>query len=76
MPEPAKQADPQVKPFDDKQVDPKALFRDSIQDLIVVCEKLSENCESVSELGGMLRLALDNDGQLRWLMSLVTRKKF
>lgn len=77
MPEPTKQqTDQQVKAFEGSQADPRQLFRESIQDLIVVCEKLSENCESVEDLAGMLNLALTNEGQLKFLMSLITRKKF
>lgn len=50
-------------------------FRDSLDDLILVTEKLSPFCSSPSEMVEVLRLAQSNDMQLRILMNQVTAGK-
>jgi hypothetical protein len=59
---------PQEKP------DPAVSFRDSLQDLIVIVEKLSPYCQNIEDLVGMAQLALENDAQVRVLMKLVAGK--
>lgn len=46
-------------------------FRSSLNDLIVLADKLSTHCKSVGDLIGMAKLATENDGQLRLLMATV-----
>lgn len=62
------------------QVDKKGLeesFKKTLEDVLVVLEKLQPHCESMDELFGMVRLAVGdettpgNDSQLRLLMKLV-----
>jgi hypothetical protein len=50
-------------------------FRSSLQDVVTISEKLAPHCASVEEMTGMIKLALDNDGQLRLLMREFTSKK-
>lgn len=47
-------------------------FRESLKDLVTITQKLNHYCESTSDLTAMVNLALDNDSQLRLLMSIVT----
>ena len=48
-------------------------FRESLEDVLVVCDRLAPVCRSVEELIGMLRLAVENDAQLRTLMGKIKR---
>lgn len=50
-------------------------FRSSLEDVITIAEKLTPLCETVSDLVGMVRLATENDGQLKLLYELVMRNK-
>lgn len=50
-------------------------FRSSLEDVIAISEKLYPYCNSVQDLVGIAKLALENDGQLRLLMSSVLQKK-
>lgn len=52
----------------------EAGFRDSLKDLLVIVPKLIPFCGNINDLVSMVQLALENDGQLRLLMSLVVRK--
>ena len=54
---------------------PEEAFRSSLQDLIVVLEKMAPFCGTLEEAAGMANLALENDGQLRLLMKIVTGKQ-
>lgn len=47
-------------------------FRESLKDVVTICEKLSASCQSTSDLTEMLKLALENDGQLRLILSMMT----
>ena len=59
----------------DKQSEVEASFHSSIQDVMVIAQKLLPHCRTVEELIGMVGLALENEGQLRLLMSVVSQKK-
>lgn len=50
-------------------------FRASLEDLSVVAEKLLPVCPATADLLGMVRLAMENDGQLRLLMATVLSAK-
>ena len=50
-------------------------FRSSLEEIIVISEKLTPYCNTVQDLIGMAKLALDNDGQLKLLMASVLQKK-
>lgn len=43
-------------------------FRSSLRDVAAVAERLSPYCATVTEFVEMVQLALQNDGQLRFLM--------
>ena len=51
--------------------DIEASFRSSLKDVVEIAEKLSPHCKSVDELVDMLKRAIENDGQLRFLMGRV-----
>lgn len=48
-------------------------FRDSLQDVITVAERIAPFCRTVDEMIGILQLGLANDAQLRILMNKVKR---
>lgn len=48
-------------------------FRDSLLDAAVLVEKVGHRCKDVGELLELLRLGLENDGQLRLLMLAVAQ---
>lgn len=54
---------------------PEQSFRSSLEDVVVVLEKLSPFATSPEELAGMVRLALENEGQLRLLFQITTQGK-
>ena len=58
-----------------KQTELEGNYRSSLQDVIVVAQKLSPYCKTVDELLSMVQLALENDGQLRLLITITTQKK-
>lgn len=58
-----------------KQTELEDNYRSSLQDVIVVAQKLSPYCKTVDELLSMVQLALENDGQLRLLITITTQKK-
>lgn len=49
-------------------------FRSSLEDIIAISEKLASVCESIEDLVEICKLALTNDGQLKIIMNLVTKK--
>ena len=53
----------------------EASFRQTLDDLVPVLQKAATYCGTVEDLLGMVRLALKNDGQLRWLMRIVARSE-
>ncbi len=53
------------------QAEVEEQFRESLRDVVLVGEKLASHCGSVDEFLGVCKLALDNDGQLRLLYSLM-----
>ena len=55
------------------QQDMESKFRDSLQDVVIVAERLAPYCKDVEELLGMLRLGIESDGQLRLLMGKIKR---
>lgn len=54
------------------KINPEDAFRDNLKDLLVVAQRLSSLVRNVEDLVGIITLALDNDGQLQMIMSLVT----
>jgi ABC-type uncharacterized transport system substrate-binding protein len=52
----------------------KDRLREALEDVVRLCILLSPYCETVDELAGMTKLALENDGQLNIILSLVTSK--
>lgn len=52
-----------------------ASFRSSLEDLVVISEKLSPLCKTVEEMIGMTELAIKNDAQLRLLFNMVNTKR-
>ena len=59
----------------DKIAEAEASFRASLEDVITMAEGLSKHCKTLDDLVGMARLALENEGQLRMLMSTVVGNK-
>lgn len=49
-------------------------FRESLEDIVAVGEKLAGHAKSAEDLLGMCKLALTNDGQLRLLLKQVKAK--
>lgn len=49
-------------------------FKDDLLDVITIAEKLAPFCSTVEELIGMAKHALENDGQLRMILTLVQRR--
>lgn len=49
-------------------------FRSALTDLIAIAEKLTPYCKTTLEMVDMAKHALDNDGQLRLLLSLLNAK--
>lgn len=56
----------------DQKNSTEASFRSTLEDLLLVATKLSPYCQQTSDLVGMVQLAIDNDGQLKLLIKLVT----
>lgn len=50
-------------------------FRESLRDVVAVMTRLYTLTDSLSDLKGMLELALENDAQFRLLMKLVLDTK-
>ena len=48
-------------------------LRSSLTDVLAVCEKLS-CCATLPELKQVIGLALENDGQLKLLLGILTNK--
>ena len=46
-------------------------FREALGDVMVIVKRLAPHCQRVDELIGVLQHAMENDGQLRLLMSRV-----
>lgn len=49
-------------------------FRSAIEDSLSLIDKLSSYCQSIEELQGLLTHALDNQAQLKILLTTLTRK--
>ena len=50
-------------------------FRQVLEDVLPLVERLAGYCNSLEELSAMCRHALDNEAQLRLLMSVVLGKR-
>lgn len=50
-------------------------FRESLKDVVTIAEKLAPYCQTIDDLVSMANLALENDGQLKLLMSIVASKR-
>ncbi len=59
----------------DKQQEGEEAFRESLKDVVLVIEKLSPLVERTDDLAGMLRLAIQNSGQLRLVIEMVLKSK-
>lgn len=49
----------------------EASFRSSLEEVLVVVERLTPFCNSLEELTGLLRLGLENDAQLRLILGRI-----
>ena len=49
-------------------------FRGSVEDMLVIMERLVPQCDSLEDLTAMLELATQNNSQLRLLMRQVSPK--
>ncbi len=59
----------------EKQESVEESFKSTIEDLVLISTKLKPFCESIQDLIGMLNLALENNGQLKLLINLVTAQE-
>ena len=59
----------------DKQLEAEDAFRKSLEDVVLVAEKLAPLAERTEDLVGMLKLAILNLGQLRMIIELVIKNK-
>lgn len=59
----------------EKMAEAEDAFRGSLEDVIAIAEGLSKHCKNLTELVGMSKLALENDGQLRLIMDIITQPK-
>lgn len=50
------------------------VFVEALQEVLTIAEKLGNYCETVEELKGMVRLAIENGAQLRLLLSIVSQQ--
>ena len=50
-------------------------FRDALKDVLTIVEKLSPHCHTLDDLISVAKLAVEDDSQLRLLMSLTTQTK-
>ena len=50
-------------------------LQSSLKDVLVIAEKMSPYCTTVEELIGIVRLAIENPGQLRIILELVATKR-
>lgn len=58
----------------DKEASAEEGFKSSLEDVVAVASKLAPFCRTVEEMIGMAQLALENEGQLRLLMIMVTKR--
>jgi hypothetical protein len=56
---------------DQQEVSPEDKFRDALKDVLVIAKRLAPHCRTTEELIGVLDHALQNDGQLRLLMTKI-----
>lgn len=47
-------------------------FRESLKDVLAVIDRLGPHCETFADLLAIVQRGVDDDAQLRFLMSLVT----
>ena len=59
--------------MDPKPPDVEEQFRSSIEDVIVVLERLAPTCDTPEEMISLLKLGLENKAQLRLLLSRIKR---
>ena len=65
----AEQQPPRQPPTQDEVL---RSFKDSLADAVAIVEKLVPVCGSVDDLVGVLKFALNNDGQLRLLLKEIS----
>ncbi len=46
-------------------------FRESLKDVAAIMESLTPVCSDVKDMAEMIRLAVQNDGQLKLIMKIV-----
>ena len=51
-----------------------ARFRESLEEVLLVVERFAPQCATPEELMGVLRLGLENDAQLRFLLGRLKGK--
>ena len=49
-------------------------FRESLQDVVAIADRLSLHCHTVQELVELCQSAIEHDWQLRLVMSQMTQK--
>lgn len=59
----------------DVKPDPEDGFREALKDVVMVLQRLSPHCRSLADAVSVCQVALENDSQLRLLMSLSMQKK-
>ena len=71
MPEPQ----PRLMDTPQRVEDVEARFKESLQDVLEVAEKLSPYCHSVEDLLTLLHAALKDDAHLRLIMGKVIKRR-
>lgn len=59
----------------DKQAEAENDFRSSLQDVLAVAKGMASYCQTVEDLIEVVRLATENEGQLRFVLRVVTAQK-
>ena len=73
MATPVLKAVPQPAP-EGNQLSVEDSFRATLEDVLLVIDKAGPHCPDVSALRGVVALGLKDEGQLKFLLSLVTSK--
>lgn len=69
------QSQPQIVPHLSPEQQEETEFRDRLQDLLIVLKGIGPHTRTLEGLANVVELAMDNDHQLRMLMSLVENSK-
>jgi hypothetical protein len=58
-----------------EKLTPEMVFREGATNLCDLLEAFAPVCDSVVDLHGMLKLALENDGQCRMMVSIIQNSR-